>query len=608
MRLARIWQSLVVGLLAGAAAADEAPRDLVVHEWGTFLAMAGSDGVALDGMYHEEHALPGFVHARSRDQLRLPSVSLKGETPVIYFYTPRRQQVRVGVRFPRGLWTQWYPQAGIVGPQFAQAASPVGLRDGRIVWYADVIPAGPGMPVPTPAPPPTSADALWRFARDVDAAYVQTSDSTKDPARVETERFLFYRGLGAATLPLRMTAAAGGTLALDAAGKHGARHVFVLRVEGGKGAYAYRPALTPGQEVTGVIPSMAGARPVDEFAATLADDLARRLVEGGLYPKEARAMVNTWKASYFRTEGVRALFVAPQAWTDEFIPMTVSPAPRAIVRVMVGRLELLTPERERLAEAAVRDLGAPDAATRRRAFDALRAQGRYVEPIVRRVLGTSPDARVRDLCRRLLLTDFVTDLRSAVQAPGDARQLADDPVHARAQLGALLREVGLPAEAEAEGRAVLAALAGRPAPPMDRDDARHYLRASARAAEAVGDDRDAADRYGRFIRFGSQVGHVADCRGCHHDAGPKDMAWFRDWWAGKAFARAVERSGGLEAAIVGRAAELARSPDDDATRMMLAYLYERQGKPARARAMWAALLGSPKGPGAAPAVAVAPPK
>ena len=67
---------------------------------------------------------------------------------------------------------------------------------------------------------------------------------------------------------------------------------------------------------------------MDEFAAVLADDLARRLVEAGLFPKEARAMVNTWKASYFRTEGVRALFVAPQAWTDEFIPMTVSPGPK----------------------------------------------------------------------------------------------------------------------------------------------------------------------------------------------------------------------------------------------------------------------------------------
>ena len=65
--------------------------DLVIHEWGTFLGMSGSDGTTLDGMYHEEHALPAFVHARSRDQLRLPFIFLKGETPVIYFYTEGAQ-------------------------------------------------------------------------------------------------------------------------------------------------------------------------------------------------------------------------------------------------------------------------------------------------------------------------------------------------------------------------------------------------------------------------------------------------------------------------------------------------------------------------------------
>jgi hypothetical protein len=73
--------------------------------------MNGSDGVTLDGMYHEEHALPGFVHARSKDQLRVPAVSVKGETPVIYFYSDVARDVKVRVRFPRGLWTQWYPQA-----------------------------------------------------------------------------------------------------------------------------------------------------------------------------------------------------------------------------------------------------------------------------------------------------------------------------------------------------------------------------------------------------------------------------------------------------------------------------------------------------------------
>src|SRR5262245_32252826 len=118
--------ALLLFLIAAAGAAQlSTASDLVVHEWGTFLAMNGSDGLALDGMYHEEHALPAFVHARSRDQLRLRSAILKGETPVIYFYTARSQKLRVTVRFPRGVWTQWYPQANIAGPQFSQTGSPL---------------------------------------------------------------------------------------------------------------------------------------------------------------------------------------------------------------------------------------------------------------------------------------------------------------------------------------------------------------------------------------------------------------------------------------------------------------------------------------------------
>ncbi len=135
------------------------PSDLVVHEWGTFLGMSGSDGSSLDGMYHEEHTLPAFVHSRSRDQLRLPFVLLKGETPVIYFYTPTRQNVRVGVGFPQGVWTQWYPQALLVKPSLAEGAEDLDHpRNGRICWQAEIIPvsaAGPDVKIP-----PTSSDAL----------------------------------------------------------------------------------------------------------------------------------------------------------------------------------------------------------------------------------------------------------------------------------------------------------------------------------------------------------------------------------------------------------------------------------------------------------------
>jgi hypothetical protein len=575
---------LAVAATAGVVAksGEAGGGELVVHEWGTFLAMNGSDGATLDGMYHEEHALPAFVHARSRDQLRLPAVLIKGETPVIYFYTGVPLHARVSVQFPSGVWTQWYPQALAVNPPLSASGSPTVPRDGRIAWAVDLKPAS-GKPPALPAPP---KDALWNYARDVDAAYVASRDGTKPGAVVEHERFLFYRGLGRAPLPLQLSAADGGRLALGSDGPKGIRHVFVLRVEGGRGVYTYRPAIAPGESATGVVPSMGGAEPVEAFSRRLADDLAARLVESGLYPKEARAMVNTWRTSYFHTEGVRALFVMPQAWTESFIPMKLDPTPKALVRVMVGRLELLTPEREQFAERAVRDLGSPDAATRLRAFDDLRAQGRYVEPIVRRVLRTSRDEQVRTLCRRLLATDFVTELRAAVHAPTNGERLLDDPIHIRAQLASLLREVGLDAEAKAEGAKVLAALKKQAPPDPAKPEARHALRALPRALEGVGDDRGAAEAYERFVRFGS-TGTTEGCRGCHMLAGPRDLGFFRDWWAGRKYAEATLRAGRAESSVASHEATLAKQSDDLATRLLLAYLYEAQGAPTKAAAMWA---------------------
>jgi hypothetical protein len=148
------------------------------------------------------------------------------------------------------------------------------------------------------------------------------------------------------------------------------------------------------------------------------------------------------------------LFVVPQSWTDEFIPMTVIPKPEKVVRVMVGRIEMLTPEREQLAEAAVRSLADPDSGKREQAFAFLREQGRYVEPIVRRVQRTTTNENVRILCRRLLLTDFVTDLRAAVHNAADGKRLNVNPLLLRSHLDRLLHELGLDHEARAEGKAI----------------------------------------------------------------------------------------------------------------------------------------------------------
>jgi hypothetical protein len=579
----------VIIIVPAQAKLPQPPSDLVVHEWGTFLAMQGSDGLALDGMYHEEHSLPPFVHSRSRDQLRLPGVFLKGETPVIYFYTTRPQEVSVSVEFPRGIWTQWYPQAQLVSPTLATPGLPPQLRNGRIAWSVELTPGGAGSSAARL--PATAADSLWNFARDVDAASVRTLDRSRKPQKSEWERFIFYRGLGQATLPLEMTSRDGGALTARQDLTPDMRHLFIVRVDNGKGVYKYLPTLRPGETRTGVIPPMTDSLPLDQFTHKIADELAARLTECGLYAKEARAMVNTWRTSYFHSDGIRVLFVLPQRWTDELIPLEVSPRPKELIRVMVGRLEVLTPERERRAESSVRGLASSDADTREAAFASLRDQGRYVEPIVRRVLRTTQDAHVQTLCRRLLLTDFVTELRAAINSPTNGERLREEPLFVRARLASLLREIGLHAEAKAEAERVSPALRQLQAPPMTDHTARHYLRAYARMMEGLGDEQGAAEWYGKFVRFGSQVrGRRDQCINCHRGSeGPHDMAWFRDWWAGKRFARYALRAGRMDKLIAEHEAAVQSDPKESAAELMLAYLYEAKGDAAHAEKMWAKL-------------------
>jgi hypothetical protein len=585
--------------------------DLVVHEWGTFLGMSTADGTALDGMYHEEHALPAFVHGRGRDQLKLPQMLLKGETPVIYFYTKEQQKVRVGVGFPKGIWTQWYPQAAMILPNLETQAEQSGeLKGGRICWYVDVVPrwALPGhlvaqkgaVPEINSVLPETSSDALWNHARDVDAAFVKTVDVTRAQPANEFEKFLFYRGLGEARLPLHIQENDRGTLTLDSgldlAG--GVRDVFVLRVEGGRGAYTYRPALRPGETASNVIPSMDQSLPLPQFTTRIGDDLAARLAQSGLFAKEARAMVNTWTSSYFQTEGIRVLFILPQSWTDAFIPMNIEPQPRKIVRVMVGRLEMLAADRQRKAEAAVRSLASRDPGETARAYRFLYEQGRYVEPIVRHIAKTTGDEQVKALCRRLLLTDFVTDLRAALHNASDGKPIYPAPLLLQAQLARLLRQVGQESEARSGATAVLKGLKTYPLQPNQKiEESPAATEIKAAALEASGDDRMAAEAYALCVRLTAARMPA--------DFVESQIPGMRDWWIGRAYGACVARSGQSAAIEQSLRAQLSRQSNGAANpagsrvpRMLLAFLLDGQGKEVLATSEWQSLV-TQSGPKAA---------
>ena len=70
-------------------------------------------------------------------------------------------------------------------------------------------------------------------------------------------------------------------------------------------------------------------------------ELAEALTAAGLYADEATAMLETWRLSYFESEGLRIFFVLPQAWTEAHLPLSIS-TPADVTRLMVGRVELVT--------------------------------------------------------------------------------------------------------------------------------------------------------------------------------------------------------------------------------------------------------------------------
>jgi hypothetical protein len=102
------------------------------------------------------------------------------------------------------------------------------------------------------------------------------------------------------------------------------------------------------------------------------------LVDAGLYRAEADAMLATWRDDWWEP-GLRVLYVVPRADVDARLPLTLDPAPKELVRVLVGRLEVPTPQ-ESAELAALLDAPGTDADV----LAAVKARfGRFAEPWLR---------------------------------------------------------------------------------------------------------------------------------------------------------------------------------------------------------------------------------
>ncbi len=442
------------------------PKDngtLVVHEWGTFLSVQGSDGASLGGMVDSDEILPPFVESRGIATWQRSQMRLKVETPVTYFYTDRPCDVQVRVEMPKGVLTHWYPAVRYFGPPLkpsevgaigskpevistktgqvitgllrSETTTSIELIDvsGRTITIAKkeiekrtTAPAArlladvgksfldwrhvhliPDVKRPVGGLKPVGTEQTWRYVRETDSALVQVKSWKPEGEQLtQVEKFLFYRGLGTFELPLEVRSVEdNGSLNLTVHNKQSqpVHRLFAVRVDGTRIQFASLAELQGKSSLLVPSGSLFGRPlPLDEGVPLAKSAVASALVDAGLFPKEALAMVNTWERSYFRTEGLRILFVLPPDSANGAIPIQIKPAPAKLVRVMVGRIEVLTPGRERQIEKLVAELGAKQFKIREAASTVLTRLGRMSEPALRRVAATTADPEVRHRAQMLI--------------------------------------------------------------------------------------------------------------------------------------------------------------------------------------------------------------
>ena len=160
--------------LAGWLIADEqhtAP-DLTVHEWGTFTAIAGKDGRAVEWLplglprFPASTDLPQFVEHINGVNFKLGlRGTIRMETPVLYFYSPRDVTVSARVSFSKGLITEWYPHADRVQPGGVLTDTSLSQlpTDGSIAWNHVAVSPNLAGEFPTRG----AAESLLRCSRDL---------------------------------------------------------------------------------------------------------------------------------------------------------------------------------------------------------------------------------------------------------------------------------------------------------------------------------------------------------------------------------------------------------------------------------------------------------
>jgi hypothetical protein len=361
-----------LALFAPLFATDAVPAapGLTVHEWGTFTSVAAEDGTADPWVLLTPPAdLPCFVYHLSAQCIKCSPARVRMETPVIYFYSNTPLTADVHVDLPSGVISEWYPQASQVSrvhPGYTYG------NGGNIEWHGVQVSPGADQEFPT-----FGDGSHYYAARNTDAAPLVVGD--------QPEKVLFYRGIANFDIDALPRYMPDGKLELRNSGHEPLAFAILFENRGGR--IGYRVIRDLRGKVWLDSPELTGD--VESVHRELAD----ALTAAGLYPKEAAAMIETWRDSWFE-EGTRIFYLVPRKTVDTVLPIRITPTPGSVERVFVGRVEVLAPWRQQMIETA---LATGDVPTLRRC-------GRFLGPFSQRIIQGRSPVRISQAASNFLST------------------------------------------------------------------------------------------------------------------------------------------------------------------------------------------------------------
>ncbi|MCA9138907.1 MAG: hypothetical protein KDB00_19180 [Planctomycetales bacterium] len=405
----------------------------IAHEWGTFTTFSGSDGVYMDfrPLAAEHSDLPNYVLDRGSYSLNSAFTKsrifgkVRMETPVTYFYTDRIRTVNVKVGFPEGLLTEFYPPVKEMLPPIdskeiftrgeAIGKSSLDWGDVDLIPLSQIVPTVADVDHQTQIASSIVSGLLPHAANEQHYAEARATDSALIHVRGKAgvlgqessffEKFLFYRGVGKFQLPIT-SRFEGKEIVLQNEGDLPVRSAVLIDVDGSTIKAAKISQVEAGQTLVFDTPKTVTG---DE----LAELVHSGLVAEGLYEKEATSMIKTWQHSWFTEQGTRVLYMVPGPTTDELLPLQISPSPHETVRVLVGRMEIMSPQTEQeMMEAVARSSqhrtqhlaeqkGQPQPLPYTIPSE-IRDFGRMAEPALVRVSKITRDAAIRSEAQQLV--------------------------------------------------------------------------------------------------------------------------------------------------------------------------------------------------------------